>query len=335
MGITRRNALKMIAATSVVSQVSGWGFSPSSKPTTSSFYIWLHGVFGITIEPERLVLVSPNFQDATDNKHVYAVGKVREVKKHPCKPTLDVFEGIKQIKFENGSRYTTRGLTGAQAGTDLDKREFAIFKPEDAELDEAAKALFFELPLPARIRPLRFRRTQVDEFESKIGALPLLHVLEYEKFDSSGVAVLSSKPNGRVLYATSRGQRHLHIFAEPDPACRYDKDCSTTAENCHSPEKTIDGLISCYKRLRSFKFQTPEEGLPPLTDVLGLSHDLREQFSLAEWLGYFRADFQSASPKENQPTHQPSDCPLIIVLAKNVPILPGLSITTFRDSGAK
>jgi len=324
MPISRRKLLTLLAASPLLSHFRGWGQPDTGAIQSKSFFIWLHGVFGITVEKDRTILVSPNLQDDITNKHLYAVGRITraDVKKNPV--DISAFEGIKEVKgIKKVNRYVIQGLQPSPAATDIDQRDFAKFSK--AELDPSADALFFEVPRPTRILPLRFQETLIAPpagvtdklpFSKSEGPVPLLHALQLENFVGSVVSALPAQAAAGTepLHQTKAGEHHLHIFAEPDPSCHK--------ANCHDGPKALGKLISCYKGIPTFRFEQRTPPPAPLENIVEFA-DTREQFGFSEWMNQFRYSFQSTvKPTSAAPTTGSMDCPHLLVLGKNIsPVL--------------
>lgn len=317
MGISRRKLLALLAASPLLSNLKGWSQPKPSAIQSKSFFIWLHGIFGITVEEDKTILVSPNLQDDKSNTHLYAVGRIIKPNLNSKPSTISTFEGIKEFKtIKDANKYVIQGLQPGPKATETDQREFAVFS--NAELDPSANALFLDVPAPTRILPLRFQITHAGSvpgsstpppFDVPDGLIPLLHVLEFENFNGSTVSVLPAQAAAGTapLYQTEKGQHHLHIFAEPDPTCND--------MTCHNGPEALKALISCYKGIPIFQFEPRVPDPAPLENILGFAN-IREQFSFLEWTNQSRYGFRSAGARA---TSRPLDCPHFLVLSKKLP----------------
>jgi hypothetical protein len=181
--------------------------------------------------------------------------------------------------------------------------------------------LTWDVPYPDKIHPIRFIEVKVRECCAPeplpaSGFVPLGHIFEYSNVDPSSVHITDEK--GSPVPIPPLSAPHFHLFVEPDPNTLITRKAKTTANAGkvsaapHDPDAAMAALLRCYDNIPQFRLYGQEGDCVQLSNTLEFADDLREQFSLFEWLGGCREG--SANAPQATATVTAHECPNVLVL---------------------
>jgi hypothetical protein len=315
MNVARRNFLSMLAA---VPFMSSFESAASECPAANvdvrkNFYVWIHGMFGVTFQSSQILLVSPQLPD-NDNRHIYKVGRANGYDEDH-----NIYCGTQDLT--DAGTYFIDGLGPLVAPTEEfppDIRDTVLYVRGTAKKPDS-KTFCFVLPYPQNLIPLRpfdtgiVPGTNIDPLDPHLpnpGLVPLTHVFEYDNVSPDKVRILRGDAGGNVFWEHGQSS-HLHIYAEPDPLCdKKPLQCQ------HDPVKSFQKLLDCYDDLVPFMVQNNEPDCVRLSNIMKFASDLREQFGLFEWFGQCQEQesVQRFNPRRGQPTRGTMDCPQLMIM---------------------
>jgi hypothetical protein len=286
MSIDRRNFLSMMAALPLVAKSDGWIPSSvvnASEDKKSDFYVWVHGVFGMTLlDPNKdnqngtLRLVCPNLYEA-GNEHEYWVGRVKEFNTKPA--------NVKPISKNSSEQkgYSFVGLPDTNVAKSA--KGCPGFPTLCGTLKDKYDGYFFTLPRPTSFLALRGFSVESHRHKRIKGrvtrfSMPMVHVFRYENVVANQVRICSVENQQDVLWQNDDSV-HLHLFVEPKPVEHNAKKREEDSLK-HDPNATLEALRNCYNGIASFTLKGKEE-CPRLDNISGFCDDLKEQFFLYEW----------------------------------------------------
>jgi hypothetical protein len=322
MKVARRNFLSMLAAVPFMSSFENLaGQCVQADPDVrKNFYVWIHGIFGITLQSSQILLISPKMI-TDDNRHLYKVGRATGYDPSAAQINKNPYCGTQDLAGEGTYLIDGLGpLVPPSQQFSLDQRD--ILNVTGTAQPNILDTFYFVLPYPKKLIPLRLFNTGIqaegptptnDPRLPNPGSVPLLHVFEYENVSPDKVQILQGGPGGSVFLKPGQSS-HLHIYAEPDPAC-YE----ASAQCKHDPVVSFQKLQGRYTGLPTFRVQNNEAECVRLSNILSIASDLREQFGLFEWFGQCQESFQPVvNPSTAQPTRGTMDCPQELVIESSM-----------------
>jgi len=307
MTIRRRNFLSMMAAAPLAANLTGLlaGCETPEPTKSSTFYVWVHGVFGITWmkpadpgKPANIRLVCPNLTAHSGGAHSYSIGRITAT-------------GEELYKLEKSgsskSEYTFEGLKPGSEGsiTPLKVGAPALHGTLHSDFDGYA----FYLPSPSKIISLRsffanFKCSgDCTSFPQGDMWLPMVHVFAYEDVTPEKVSLTSSASKKSVW--GGKKSNHCHLFVEPENIQMEDEKY----------DAALKALRACFDKAEDISIEDREPCLR-LDDVLGFCDDLREQFYLYEWRNQNPCSIGRAKNggKPGEKTYKPQGCPQFWVI---------------------
>jgi hypothetical protein len=312
---SRRNFLSMMAALPLVSAANSLTGSKRHAPENGNFYVWVHGVFGISwIAPTQnnseasIELFCP-WLNEEGNRHRYFVGRIIKADRPvdpgylPC--------GLKEIVCTEypapstvQSNFKFYGLpsSGTENPTGADCDGFPYLH---GSLAQPFSGYRFCLPNPTRILPLRGFRVRCkpsrgSHFPRNPFVMPMCHVLVYENVDPHAVRVQRTDDNSWLW--TGANSQHLHLFVEPVPV---DK-----SGNGHDADASLKALLSSY--CVAYFDLVAKERCPRLDNVSDFCDDLEEQMFIYEWCDVNICGMQAVARVRE--TFKPQGCPQFLFI---------------------
>jgi hypothetical protein len=306
MSIDRRNFLSMMAALPFTATVEEFlKKENSSTPKSSKYYVWTHGVFGIswtkptdTTKPPGIRLVCPNLTAQSGGAHSYYLGRI----------TAGA-EDLYSLK-KSGSSKSEYRFEGLQSNCPGNATTLKVGSPSlHGTLKNDFDGYVYHLPCPTKTLGLRsfyanFKCSGAcKDFPQGDMWLPMVHVFVYENVTPEKVKLISSATNQAVW--GGKKSNHSHLFVEPD--------------DIHMEDETyvaaLKGLRECFEKTEDISIEEREECLR-LDDVQGFCDDLREQYYLYEWRKQSPCSIgqmtQEAKPVRK--TYKPQGCPQFWVI---------------------
>ena len=301
MTIRRRNFLSMMAAGPFTVSMAGLldGCASENPSQSSTFYVWTHGIFGISwTKPTSgtklpgIRLICPNLTAHSGGAHVYSVGRVTA-------KGSDMVSLKKTGSYKKEYRFD--GLKSSCSEKEVSPLPTSGLPPLNGTLKDDYDGYSYQLPCPSRIISLRgfYSKMSCSTAGNKIPQqplrLPMVHVFAYENVMPESVQVISVDTNTAVW--KGRKSNHLHLFVEPS-------DITIEKPDYTAPLKA---LLNCYNKIEDISIEQREPCLR-LDNVLGFCEDLREQFYLYEWNGKSPCSIGKAG-NGAEDTFRPQGCP--------------------------
>ncbi len=296
MSFDRRSFLSMMAALPFTANINALvqGSEKKTPLKGSNFYVWTHGIFGMSwtkpengSKPPGIRLVCPNLTTHSGGEHVYRVGRVSG-------------KGSNLVHLKKAGSYKMEyRFKGLKPGCST--KEAPPPTALHGTLKDDYDGYSYQLPCPSRIISLRgfYSSLKCTTPNNKIPQqpqwLPMVHVFVYENVIPEGVRLVSNDAKKPVWNGSK--SNHLHLFVEPS-------DISIEKPDYTAP---LNALLSCYDNVEQITIDQLEPCLR-LDDVSGFCDDLREQYYLYEWRhkSPCRIGKESCGAKE---TYRPQGCP--------------------------
>lgn len=327
MQIARRKLLSMMAALPFASSLGKWASAAPAfgSGDTKSYYVWVHGLFGISLQPHQIMLACPDLTACTLKRrksdkcpHIYRAGRITATEPSP---NNQGFPGTYAIDCPG--TYSITGLSGSMTyeklPDGLDNGRELIKTPGDLKSNDQYSFLTYQVPYPDSIHPLRFINIKIHECCDPNGVfpdggrLPLLHVFEYKNSDPARVALINLETNKPV--PISAQDNHLHLFTEQEP--HLPSDSNPCPDDRDGP---MQALLDCYDNISRFRFEPDNADCVQLSNIFKIASNFTEQLSLFEWLGNCQEPPPQPGSNTGNPTVTAHECPSILVSsAFNVP----------------
>jgi len=216
--ITRRNLLKSLAATPVVSALGPLenAISQTRRPTPD-LCLWFHGLFAFVIKNDYIAVITPKVAD-----HEYLAGLWKQ-----------------EQKLRDGEWYRLSGVSDPAHPNPWPafKKEQALFLSGVKAINMADSFCLIRLPFPRQIIPLRYVKAKFSgddaPDENTSPTFPTVQILRYRVVDYSNLRLEPFKAWVRQKRPPSI--IHYHIFAEPN----------FMVDSQHAM-KAFDGLIQLF-----------------------------------------------------------------------------------------
>lgn len=197
--ITRRNLLKSLAATPVVSALSPLESAISqTREPTPELCLWFHGLFAFVIKNDYIAVLTPKVTD-----HEYLAGLWKQ-----------------EQKLRDGEWYRLSGVSDPARPNPWPalKKEQVLFLSGVKGINMADSFCLIRLPFPREIIPLRYVKAKFagDDApkESTSPTFPTVQLMRYRVVDYSNLRLEPFKAWVRQKRPPSI--IHYHIFAEPN-----------------------------------------------------------------------------------------------------------------------
>src|SRR5579864_8920793 len=144
MKVARRNFLSMLAAVPFMTSIE----SPASQcvqtnaDVRTNFYVWIHGIFGITVQSSQILLISPKMI-TNDNRHLYKVGRATGYDQDK-----NIYCGTQDLT--DAGTYSIAGLVAPTGQFSLDQRDILNVTGK-AQLN-ISDTFYFVLPYTQKLR---------------------------------------------------------------------------------------------------------------------------------------------------------------------------------------
>jgi hypothetical protein len=309
MTIRRRNFLSMMAAAPFAASIAGLldGCSSETPSQSSRYYVWAHGIVGISwtkptdgTKPPGIRLVCPNLTAQSGGAHSYSVGRI-----------TGNGEDLYLLKKSGTSKseYSFDGLTSScnASATKLEVGSPSLHGALKNDFD----GYVYYLPCPSKIIPLRsffanFKCSGTcSDFPQGDMWLPMVHVFVYENVAPENVKLISNATKQAVW--GGKKSNHCHLFVEPDDIHMEDEKYGAA----------LKGLRECFEKTEDISIEDREPCLR-LDDVSGFCNDLREQFYIYEWRNQSPCSIGKPKTDKNHKTgdktYKPQGCPQFWVI---------------------
>jgi hypothetical protein len=251
--ITRRNLLKSMAATSLVSALGPLEEAmPQTRPPATDLCLWFHGLFAFVIMHDHIAVLTPKVHD-----HEYLAGVWKQ-----------------EQKMRDGEWYRLSGVSDAARPNPLPvmTKEQMLFLSGVKAVDMTKSFYLIRLPFPKQILPLRYAPAQFsgDNAPKKgpSSTFPTVQLMRYRVVDYSNLRLEPFK-----AWVTQRRPPSIinfHLFAEPN----------VLVEREHAM-RAFDGMMELFSGV-DLKLTETSGSCFPLDTKLPAGLNPEHQISLAE-----------------------------------------------------